>query len=384
MVMADTAEHVQMQRLAIMDVSPAGRSALFAELGEPAWREQQLRDALKNPAVRSWDDVSSFPQDLRGKLAQRHAFLAVEAAKVRIDDGGRTISVIGTLADGKTIETVVMHYGKAQHPRTTVCVSSQVGCAVGCPFCATGRLGLMRHCTPGEVLDQVRLADMLAREYGMHPVTHVVFMGMGEPLANLETTVDVVKRLVHERGMSARHITVSTSGVVPGIERLMKEGIPVTLALSLHAATDDLRTRLVPLNAKYPLDLVCRKVEEYAAKTGRRATYEWCLIEGINDTPVQAAALAKLARQHHAHVNVIPMNRIEGSPWNGPDAAGVDRFVARIEKANVTVRNTRGQSTEGACGQLRATYEARRFQLPDGTLSRPARAKPSPREQDSQ
>ncbi len=373
MVMVDTADGGQKLLPAVMDLSPEGRDALFAELGEAPWRAQQLADALWNPAVRDWDSVSSFPQALRHELALRHAFCAVEPAQVRVDDGGHTISVVGRLGDGKTIETVVMHYGKAQHPRTTVCVSSQVGCAVGCPFCATGRLGLLRHCTPGEVLDQVRLADMLAQEHGMHPVTHVVFMGMGEPLANLETTVSAVKRLVQERGMSARHITVSTSGVVPGIERLIEERIPVTLALSLHAATDDLRTTLVPLNAKYPIDLVCTKVEEYAAATGRRATYEWCLIEGINDTAEQASALAMRAQQHHAHVNVIPMNRIEGSSWNGPDAEGVARFVARLTKANVTVRKTRGQATDGACGQLRATHEARRHQLPDGKLSRPVR-----------
>ena len=377
--MADTAESVQVLLPAVMDVSPEERADVFARLGEAPWRERQLADALRNPAVRSWDEVSSFPFALRSELARRYAFLAVEPSHVRVDDGGRTISVVGTLADGRTIETVVMHYGKSQHPRTTVCVSSQVGCAVGCPFCATGRLGLMRHCTPGEVLDQVRLADILAKEHGMHPVTHVVFMGMGEPLANLETTVSAVKRLIHERGMSARHITISTSGVIPGIERLIEEKIPVTIALSLHAATNELRTRLVPLNAKYPLDAVCSKVEEYYLTTGRRATYEWCLIEGINDTEEQASALAKRAQHHHAHINVIPMNRIEGSPWNGPSPAGVARFVALLKQAHVTVRNTRGQATDGACGQLRATHEARRFQLPDGTLTRPVRTTSSPK-----
>jgi 23S rRNA (adenine2503-C2)-methyltransferase len=258
--------------------------------------------------------------------------------------------------------------------RATVCVSTQVGCAVGCPFCATGRMGLRRSCTPAEVADQVRAAAAALHRRGLGPVTHVVYMGMGEPLAAYDTTVASIRVLTRDAGISARRITVSTSGVVPAIHRLAGEGIACTLAISLHAATDELRDRLVPLNRAHPLASLVGAGTLYAERTGRRLSFEWCLIGGVNDSREQARALRELARRAHAHINVIPMNRIEDSPWGPPARRAELAFLAELDGAVVTVRDTRGGDTDAACGQLRAALEQRRRLLPDGTLSRPRSA----------
>jgi 23S rRNA (adenine2503-C2)-methyltransferase len=242
-----------------------------------------------------------------------------------------------------------------------VCVSTQVGCAVGCPFCATGLRGLRRSCTPAEVVDQVRAAGRALHSRGLGPVTHVVYMGMGEPLAAYDTTVASLRALVGAGGISARRITVSTSGVVPAIHRLAAEDIPCTLAISLHAATDELRDRLVPLNRSHPIASLVDAGTAYARRTGRRLSFEWCLIGDFNDSAEQARGLAALARRAHAHVNVIPMNHIEGSPWGPPDRRAELAFLAELEGITVTVRDTRGADTDAACGPPRATLEGRRL-----------------------
>ena len=257
--------------------------------------------------------------------------------------------------------------------RATVCVSTQVGCAVGCPFCATGRMGLRRSCTAAEVVDQVRIASAALHRRGLGPVTHVVYMGMGEPLAAYQATVGSLRVLVGDAGISARRITVSTSGVVPAIHRLAGEGIACTLAISLHAATDELRDRLVPLNRAHPLASLIDAGTAYARQTGRRLTFEWCLIGGVNDSIDQARGLREIARDAHAHVNVIPMNHIDDSPWGPPDRRSERAFLAQLDGVVVTVRDTRGSDSEAACGQLRAALEQRRSLRPDGTLSPPGR-----------
>jgi 23S rRNA (adenine2503-C2)-methyltransferase len=232
-------------------------------------------------------------------------------------------------------------------------------------------MGLRRNCTTAEIVDQVRAASRALHERGMGPVTHIVFMGMGEPLANVAATLGSLRVLTAEAGISPRRITVSTSGVAPGIEQLAASGLPVTLAVSLHAATDELRDRLVPINKTYPLgtvlDIACR----YAEQSGRRLSFEWCLIGGVNDSLEQAEGLRDLARRAQAHINVIPMNRIDGSPWGPPEPAVARRFLGALQGARVTVRDTRGGDADAACGQLRADLEARRILRPDGTLSPP-------------
>jgi 23S rRNA (adenine2503-C2)-methyltransferase len=205
-------------------------------------------------------------------------------------------------------------------------------------------------------------------------VTHVVYMGMGEPLANLDATLESLHVLTSAARISPRRLTVSTSGVVPAIERLGREAPPVTLAISLHAATDALRDKLVPLNRAHPIADLVAAGERYARDRGRRITFEWCLIGGVNDSVEQARALRSIAHRAHAHVNVIPMNRIEGSRWGPPDGRAATAFLEQLRGVRVTVRDTRGEDAGAACGQLRALLETRREQRPDGTLTPPRRA----------
>ena len=329
--------------------------------------------------MQSFDDVRQLPSGLREGLAGSVRYSTATVLSERLADRGQTVKLLCALDDTQSVETVAMESpargGSAR--RATVCVSTQVGCAVGCPFCATGRMGLRRSCTPAEVVDQVRLAGQALYRHGLGPVTHVVYMGMGEPLAAYETTVASVRALAGDGRISPRRITVSTSGVVAGIRRLTGEGLPVTLAVSLHAATDELRDRLVPLNRAHPIDGLVAAAGAYARATGRRLSLEWCLIGGVNDGLDQAAGLVRIARRLRAHVNVIPMNRIEGSPWGPPPPAVSRAFLRHLVQAGlaVTVRDTRGGEADAACGQLRAALEPRRRLLPDGTLSpqRPTR-----------
>ena len=350
-------------------------TALLAAHGAPAFRVGQLRAATWQPFVDGLDAIRQLPRTLREALDSALDFTTVAVAAEDEADAGLTVKLLCRLGDGQTVESVAMESparGRSRR-RATVCVSTQVGCAVGCPFCATGRMGLRRSCTAAEVVDQVRAAAGALHRRGLGPVTHVVYMGMGEPLAAYDTTVGSLRALTRWGGISARRITVSTSGVVPAIDRLAGEGVACTLAISLHAATDELRDRLVPLNRAHPLDSLVAAGTAYARRTGRRLSFEWCLIGGVNDSLEQAAALRELVRRAHAHVNVIPMNRIYDSPW-GPPAADAERaFLAALDGVTVTVRDTRGGDTDAACGQLRAALEQRRMLRPDGTLSPPRR-----------
>jgi 23S rRNA (adenine2503-C2)-methyltransferase len=271
------------------------------------------------------------------------------------------------LADGAKVESVLMRYPR----RATVCVSSQAGCAIGCPFCATGQAGLRRNLMVGEIVEQVVRAMAACREPEVpagdsahrtggtsarhaRPLSNVVFMGMGEPLANYERVWEAVERICGDLGLSARHITISTVGVVPGIRRLAAERLPVGLAVSLHAANDGLRDRLVPLNRRYPLSELLDACREYRTSTRRRLSFEWALIEGVNDAKSDAEELASLARPLAAHVNLIPLNRTRGYDGRGPAGEGVTRFAGWLETAGlrVTVRDTRGSDIDAACGQL--------------------------------
>ncbi len=348
------------------------RTALES-LGAPAWRVSQVRDAVWRPEITSFDDVTQLPAGLRNDLAARFPFMTVTTAQESEADGGNTIKLLCRLFDGQTIETVAMETPATEKSRrrSTVCVSSQVGCAVGCPFCATGQMGLRRHCTAAEIVDQVRAAGSVLHARGLGPVTHVVFMGMGEPLANFDNVMLALRVLTRDANISARRITVSTSGVIPGIEQLAAGGLPVTLAISLHAATDDLRSKLVPINKAHPVGRLIEAGRSYAESTGRRVSLEWCLIGGVNDSVEQAVALRDIAHDLHAHVNVIPMNHIDGSPWGPPDAATTRQFLAQLRGVRTTIRDTRGGDTDAACGQLRADLERRRILQPDGTLSPP-------------
>lgn len=351
-------------------LSDAALRATVERHGAEPWRAAQVAAAVWQPYVGGVTAVRQLPASLRTGLADELAWSTVTPSAEVETDRGLTVKLLCELADGSRVETVAMETPArgASSRRATVCVSTQVGCAVGCPFCATGRLGLRRNCTAAEVVDQVRAAAVALHARRLGPVTHVVCMGMGEPLANYAATLESLRVLNRRAGISARRITVSTSGVAPAIDRLALEAPPVTLAVSLHAATDDLRDRLVPLNRRYPIATVVAAGTRYAQRSGRRISFEWCLIGGVNDGPEQAAALRALAAAASAHVNVIPMNHIEGSRWGPPSPERTRRFLAALGDVAVTVRDTRGSDIAAACGQLRAQLETRRELRPDGTL----------------
>lgn len=344
-----------------------GLHRLLAGLGEPAYRARQVHAWLVR-GVDDPDEMTDLPKSLRSSLSERFAPTRPELVAHRVADGGRTHKLLLRYPDGESIETVLMLYPR----RATVCISTQAGCALGCPFCATGQAGFRRQLTSGEVVRQVVLADAALRSgqlgdqtlqtAGTHPdhVTNVVFMGMGEPLANLPATLDTVRWLHDPEGfdLSARSITVSTVGLVPGIRRLADEGLPMTLAVSLHAATDELRDRLVPINQTHPLAELEEAVRDYRDRTRRRVTIEWCLIGDVNDDDRQATELARIARRLRAHVNVIPMNPTPGVRWKQPTPRRIGAFVDRVrdEGARITLRDTRGRDADAACGQLLANY----------------------------
>jgi 23S rRNA (adenine2503-C2)-methyltransferase len=360
---------------ALSTINDADLRETLARLGEPAWRADQLRRATWLPHLSGFGEVRQLPGPVRQAIAEQLSFSTVRVDAETLADSGRTIKLLCRLEDGATVETVAMETParSASRRRSTVCVSSQVGCAVGCPFCATGHMGLTRSCTAAEIVDQVRCAATALEQRKLGPVTHIVFMGMGEPLANYDATLESLQVLVSVAGISPRRITVSTSGVVPAIHRLARDAPPVRLAISLHAATDELRDRLVPLNRAHPIGGLVEAGVGYAAASGRRLTFEWCLIGGVNDSTEQAQALRRLARSANAHVNVISMNRIDGSPWGPPPADVAGAFLTQLRGARVTVRDTRGNEADAACGQLRALLEARRELRPDGTLAAPRR-----------
>jgi 23S rRNA (adenine2503-C2)-methyltransferase len=331
----------------------------FAERGEPAYRARQVGDAVWGRAATSVEDIRTLPAGLRDAVEEAFRFDTVGDTELRLSDGGLTEKGLHRLSDGTLIESVLMHYPArgAQRERHTLCISSQGGCAVGCPFCATGELGFGRDLETAEIVDQVRHAARRLAVDGKR-LTNVVFMGMGEPLLNLDRVLAAVDALNDPRrfGLGARHITVSTSGVVPGIRRLTALGPQFTLAVSLHAARDPLRDVLVPLNRRWPVAEVVGAAREHAAATGRRVTYEATMIGGINDTETDAHAMADLLRGDHAHVNLIPMNPVAHTPWSASPDAVIERFAAILSEAGVTatIRRNRGQEIGAACGQLAA------------------------------
>ncbi|MGH9056539.1 MAG: 23S rRNA (adenine(2503)-C(2))-methyltransferase RlmN [Acidimicrobiales bacterium] len=316
--------------------------------GEPGYRVDQVWRGLYNEGRRP-AEMTNLPASVRGRL---ETLLPPGLRLVRESrsDRGQTVKWLWDLAGGARVETVLMHYPG----RATVCVSSQAGCAMGCTFCATGQGGFTRHLSRGEIVEQVVAARRAAAP---SRVSNVVFMGMGEPLANYDNVWAAMVRIHHELGLSARHLTVSTVGVVPGIRRLASESLPVNLAVSLHAANDKLRDTLVPLNRRYPLSVLIGACGQYVAAKGRRLSFEWALIAGVNDRPSDAGELAFIARPLRAHVNLIPLNPTPGYPVRGTAPSKVRDFRQALGDlgVNATVRQNRGRDIDAACGQLAAT-----------------------------
>jgi 23S rRNA (adenine2503-C2)-methyltransferase len=346
-------------RPGLSGLEPAALVAWFAERGEPAYRARQVADAVWRGQASDPSGIRTLPDRLRTELDASFRFDTVEDTELRIADGGQTEKGLHRLADGALVESVLMHYPArpGQRERNTLCISSQAGCAVGCPFCATGELGLTRDLTTAEIVDQVRAASRRLASGGRR-LTNVVFMGMGEPLLNLDRVLEAISALNDPKrfGLGARHITVSTSGVVPGIRRLTALGPQFTLAVSLHAARDALRDVLVPLNRRWPVAEVVDAARDHAAATGRRISYEYTMISGVNDTDLDADALVELLRGDHAHVNLIPMNPVAHTPWTATPMPLIERFAERLRADGIetTIRRNRGQEVGAACGQLAA------------------------------
>lgn len=321
--------------------------------GHPEYRSRQLREWLYAHPVLHTAEMTNLPKDVRTQLDDRLWPFAVEVEQSA--DAGRTRKWLFRTADGASIEAVLMGYRK----RTTLCISSQAGCAMGCTFCATGQFGFDRHLDAGEIVAQVSYANAAVRSNPMagspQRVTNVVFMGMGEPLANYDHVRESLRRMIEVIDMAARAVTVSTVGVVPGIRRLAEEKWQVGLAVSLHAADDALRDSLIPLNKRYPLQDVVDAARYFFRKTGRRVSIEWTLMAGVNDTREQAAKLTQIAETVRAHINVIAMNPTPLTPHQPPSRPDITQFMDALDEfgANATFRETRGQSIDAACGQLR-------------------------------
>jgi 23S rRNA (adenine2503-C2)-methyltransferase len=346
-------------RPGLSGMSPDEVAGWLADRREPAYRARQVADHLWRGGATSAAEMRTLPAGLRSAIDGAFRVDTIVATAVRPTDEGMTEKALHTLDDGRVIESVLMRYPAREHrrERATVCISSQAGCAVGCPFCATGELGFWRDLSTAEIVDQVRFWERRLGAEGRR-VSNVVFMGMGEPLLNATAVLEAAAALSDPArfALGARHLTISTSGVVPGMEQLTALAPQYTLAVSLHAARPALRDVLVPLNRRYPVESVVAAATRYADVTGRRVSYEYVMIDGINDTPADAEAMAALLRGKLAHVNLIPMNPVAHTPWRPSSRERTDVFAAILRDRGmpVTVRRNRGIEIGAACGQLAA------------------------------
>jgi len=342
------------------DLAPEERKARALELGIPAFRANQMAVHFfthYNDDPETWSDI---PKDLRETLVKEFVPQLITLVRTVTTDGGKTRKDLWRLHDGVLVESVLMRYTD----RTTVCISSQAGCGMNCPFCATGQGGLTRNLTAGEITAQVVAAARICATGempgGETRLSNVVFMGMGEPLANYNAVIRAVRNITAPQpdglGISARSVTVSTVGLVNGIEKLREEGIPVTLAVSLHTPDDELRDTLVPINNRFKVKEVLAAADAYAEKTGRRYSIEYAMIRDINDQAWRSDLLGRLLKNRNAHVNLIPLNPTPGSKWTASRPHDEAEFVRILENYGVpvTVRDTRGREIDGACGQLAA------------------------------
>ncbi|MDD5126946.1 MAG: 23S rRNA (adenine(2503)-C(2))-methyltransferase RlmN [Dehalococcoidales bacterium] len=347
------------QSTCITDLTGAQIKELVLALGAPAYRAKQLQQWVYQKLAISFDEMTNLPAPFRAKLAEQtrlHSLIQVK----ELTDPDRTVKTLFTLADGQTIESALMAYpGSGGHARYTVCASTQVGCAIRCAFCATGQQGFERNLTAGEIIDQVLYFARRLRDTG-DAVSNIVFMGMGEPMANYDNLWQAIEMLNSPDGfgLGARHMTISTAGVIPMIERLSREKLQVGLAISLHAADDDLRNQLVPLNRKYPLKELIPAVRAYFEATGRRPSFEYILFEGINDSLPQARALVHLVQDLNCHVNIIPANNTADSRFRPPNQDTLLAFEEELKRLrlNYTMRQPRGLHIDAGCGQLRSRF----------------------------
>ena len=338
------------ERPSILSVSAADLGAWLSAHGAPAYRRAQIWAWLARGAA-GFDAMRDVPKALRAELDRDFRFTSLKTIATSEADDGLTTKTLYELDGGHSVEAVVMRYAD----RSTLCISSQAGCPVGCPFCATGKFPFGRNLKAYEIVEQAVDAERILAAEGRR-LSHVVFMGMGEPMANYRAVVDSVRRLADAEllGISPRRIVVSTSGLIPRIAQLAEEKIPVTLAISLHAARDELRDVLVPINRKYPVHDLVAAAQAYAQTTGRRVSYEWVMLAGVNDTERDAKELGALLKGKLAHVNLIPFNPVEGTPYRAPNRLTISIFKDLLvgQGLAVTVRDTRGREADAACGQL--------------------------------
>lgn len=324
----------------------------LGQLGEKSFRAKQIYQWVHQKLAADFEDMSNLSKALREKLRQQYTLTALNPVEVKISKIDGTRKYLFRLSDGNVIESVWMQY----HHGNSVCISSQVGCRMGCRFCASTLDGLERNLTAGEMLDQIYRIQADTGER----VSNIVIMGSGEPMDNYDNVVRFIRLISHDQGLniSQRNITVSTCGIVPGIRRLAKEGLSVTLALSLHAPNDEVRKTLMPIANKYRIQEILDACQEYFEETGRRLTFEYSLVSGVNDNLEEARALASLLKGMHGHVNLIPVNPIQERNYVQSDRRAIEAFQHYLEsqKIAVTVRREMGRDINGACGQLRKSF----------------------------
>jgi 23S rRNA (adenine2503-C2)-methyltransferase len=340
-------------RIALLDLDEAQLRQLLIDWGQPAYRARQLERWIYTRQVADFESMTDLPQSLRHQLEQESVVDPLHLVAESASPCGLTHKLLFQLRDGESIESVLMRY----EGRNTACISVQVGCAIGCPFCASGLEGLVRNLTAGEIVGQVLFFARQLAQQGER-LNNVVVMGMGEPLANYEATWGALRRLMDERGpnLGARRITISTAGLVPGIHRLAAQKAQVRLAISLHSPTDELRNRLVPLNRRYGLSHLLSACQAYQNQTRRRISFEYTLINELNDSPTQARQLAHLLRGLLAHINLIPLNPITDFPYGPSPPDRIAGFRDELTRLGVshTLRQSRGVEIQAGCGQLRS------------------------------
>ena len=330
------------------------------ELGEPRYRSRQIADWLYKRRVGSFENMTDLPHKLRGQLAKLFAFERLEPVRV-LGSRDSTRKFLFRLADGNLIESVLIPASAALYgeksDRRTICISTQVGCAYGCKFCASGLEGFSRNLRANEIVDQIIAVE---RESG-EKIDNVVFMGMGEPLANLQNVMHAIQIInaAWGLGIGARHITVSTSGLAPQVKKLAEESLQIRLAVSLHGATDAVRDQIMPINRRYNIETLLSACDYYVARKKQRLTFEYILIARVNDADDQANLLAQHARRLSAKVNLIPYNTVEGLEWSRPSRSRQEKFLSILRERGVaaTLRHEKGHDINAACGQLRLQTE---------------------------
>ena len=345
----ESTEKINLKGLALPELEE-----FVTEWGEPKYRAAQLVSWIYGKRVSNFEHMTNLPKNFRAKLMTEASVSEVRATRCTVSDADVATKYLFELANGDRVESVLMH----DHERTTICISAQVGCAMACDFCATGKMGFFRNLSASEILDQFTAIEKELSED--KPVTNIVFMGMGEPLANYDHTLKSVRLLSNPDGygLSEKRITISTVGLVPRMRQFTREGLKCNLALSLNATTDSVRTHLMPINEKYPIDEVLDAAKEWALAAKRKATLEYVLIRNVNDTDADAKRLRKLMSRLPCKLNLIPFNEIEGSGFRRPELNRIERFRQLVASGRhvAPIRFSKGQDIAAACGQLRTDF----------------------------